>query len=229
MTQKFDRPLLRKPVLSGTARYRQRFRCAKPFKHVVIRNAFDKKWLNTFRHELVGHPLRRATTKLYSTRSFEILSSKNPVIRVWYHFFMRDMIPWVERETSRRLSRLWAHMSFYEYRRSSYLKVHNDNVGHRAVAFVVNLSEIPADQGGGLWLLQANRKRKPTVVKTIPQHFNSLILFEVSRRSLHQIEPIKSDRKRLTVSGWLVAEDYDRYFLHRLRKMKRSQKRVKHS
>ena len=56
--------------------------------------------------------------------------------------------------------------------------------------------------GGALHIYEANETGKSELVKTIIPEYNSLIMFEVSDKSWHQVGEILEDIQRLTVTGW---------------------------
>jgi len=56
--------------------------------------------------------------------------------------------------------------------------------------------------GGALDIYEADESGKSSLVKRIVPEYNSLIMFEVSDKSWHQVSEILEDIQRLTVTGW---------------------------
>jgi len=65
--------------------------------------------------------------------------------------------------------------------------------------------EITEETGGALNIFKANKEGKSELVDSILPEYNSLIMFEVSDRSWHQVSEITSDIQRLTLTGWYYA------------------------
>ncbi|MDP6907237.1 MAG: 2OG-Fe(II) oxygenase family protein, partial [Candidatus Marinimicrobia bacterium] len=98
-------------------------------------------------------------------------------------------------------------MSAYVYGLGSFLLPHDDQVEGRIIAYSLHLTdvEISEDMGGALHLYEADNAGKSKLVKSIIPEYNSLIMFEVSDKSWHQVGEILEDIQRLTVTGWYHA------------------------
>ena len=59
--------------------------------------------------------------------------------------------------------------------------------------------------GGALDLYKADENGVSKLVKSIIPEYNSLIMFEVSDKSWHQVNEVLEDIQRLTVTGWYHA------------------------
>lgn len=95
-------------------------------------------------------------------------------------------------------------LAAYVYARTGFLLPHDDRMEGREVAFTLNLTEgLTEESGGALQLYECSQDDRPyRVAKTLIPQFNSLILFRVGPRSWHQITEVRSDLKRLTLTGW---------------------------
>ena len=98
-------------------------------------------------------------------------------------------------------------MGAYVYGLGDFLLPHDDQVEGRIIAYSLHLTdfEITDKMGGALHIYEADKSGKSTLVKSIIPEYNSLIMFEVSNHSWHQVGEILEDIQRLTVTGWYHA------------------------
>lgn len=210
-----------------TLRYRTRFRKAGPFRHVVIENAFEPRLLLRLRRELQKEKLKSDKDEIYSAVFLDWYKARRPFVRQWFRLFLKEGIPLIGSATGIALSNLWMLMRFYRYEASGYLNPHTDHVGRRALTFVINLSDFKPKEGGRLLFLKRTKASgKVKVLKRIAHRFNSLVLFEVNSRSLHQMEAMRTSKKRLTLSGWFFKKNYDPGLLRDLKKLKKARART---
>ena len=105
-------------------------------------------------------------------------------------------------------------MFLSEYQRTDHLLCHDDELESRRIAFILYLSrDWKPDYGGTLDLFGAvEYPLIPTTVQTsIMPEFNKFVFFDVSCRSFHQVsEVLKSDVRRLALSGWFLGEPLPR-------------------
>ncbi|GCB61615.1 hypothetical protein scyTo_0012949 [Scyliorhinus torazame] len=91
----------------------------------------------------------------------------------------------------------------YEY--TDVLLCHDDELEGRRIAFILYLvPEWGAGDGGTLDLYDADEHNQPQqIAKSLTPSWNTLVFFEVSPVSHHQVSEILSEEKcRLSVSGW---------------------------
>ena len=94
-------------------------------------------------------------------------------------------------------------MAAYVYGLGDFLLPHDDQVEGRIIAYSLHLTpEITEETGGALNIFKANKEGKSKLVNSILPEYNSLIMFEVSKTSWHQVREILTDIQRLTVTGW---------------------------
>ena len=218
-TRKTSARLLNPSLWKKVAVFRRRFRHSKPFRHVVIHRAFKPKPLRQFQDYLTtNHSLRREHHRGHKASFYDISRDiRHPLVRRWFAAVFKEMIPLAEAVTKKKVSRLHVPVRYYVYGPSDYLVPHSDNVGQRALAFVINLSDFEVREGGRLLLLRRKAGKTFKIAKRIPRRFNDLVLFEVNRTSFHQVEKIRVYKKRMTISGWFLHKDYDQTFLKRLK------------
>ena len=90
------------------------------------------------------------------------------------------------------------------YESGDYLLCHDDELEGRKIAYVFYLSENFKEGDSGNFTLFDSKMGKPfrAVKKYVPL-FNRLLIFEVSRKSFHEVEENLSDKKRYAIGGWL--------------------------
>ena len=94
-------------------------------------------------------------------------------------------------------------MAAYVYGLGDFLLPHDDQVEGRIIAYSLHLTpEITEEMGGALNVFEADEKGKSKLVDSIIPEYNSLIMFEVSDHSWHEVSEILMDIQRLTVTGW---------------------------
>ncbi|XP_077374713.1 prolyl 3-hydroxylase OGFOD1 isoform X2 [Festucalex cinctus] len=99
----------------------------------------------------------------------------------------------------------------YEY--TDILLCHDDELEGRRVAFILYL--VPpwlSSDGGSLDLYATDGNFQPqSVVKSLVPSWNTLVLFEVSPVSFHQVsEVLSQDKCRLSLSGWFHGQSLER-------------------
>ena len=91
------------------------------------------------------------------------------------------------------------------YSDTDYLLCHDDNMGDRRIAFVLYLSDNwEAADGGALDLFDIDENGLPRdVVRSLVPEYNSLVFFEVTENSFHQVAEVTSpDKCRWSINGW---------------------------
>eukprot|EP00494_Astrolonche_serrata_P033079 UN33348 len=91
---------------------------------------------------------------------------------------------------------------------SLYLKSHvllcHDQVEDRSLAYIIYLvdKDWSDKDGGALDLFTSKNGLADKRVRSIIPEWNSVVFFEVSDKSFHQVAEVLTDKKRLTVGGW---------------------------
>jgi len=97
-----------------------------------------------------------------------------------------------------------ATISVHAMRRGDYLRVHDDDLDGRRVAFVLFLTpDWPEDAGGLLRFFG-----RDTETSSVRPAYNSLAYFDVTVGTSHEvglITPAAGDLARVTISGWFLA------------------------
>ena len=176
----------------------------EPYPHVVVKDFLDEQTLDLVTYALAGLEYDFDESDLFSYLSFGLTDVDHPVINI-----LRDDLgdsTWRKKVASsfgvKSLSKI--DLSAYVYGLGSFLLPHDDQVEGRVIAYSLHLTDIEMTDksGGALYIYEANEAGKSELVKTIIPEYNSLIMFEVSDKSWHQVGEILEDIQRLTVTGW---------------------------
>ena len=178
-----------------------------PFPHVIVKDFLDEQTLDLVTYALAGLEYDFDESDLFNYLSFGLTDVDHPVINI-----LRDDLgdeTWrakvAERFGVKSLSKI--DMSAYVYGLGSFLLPHDDQVEGRVIAYSLHLTDIEMTEkmGGALDLYEADKTGVSKLVKSIIPEYNSLIMFEVSEKSWHQVNEVLEDIQRLTVTGWYHA------------------------
>jgi len=177
---------------------------SQPFQHVVVKNFLDPPTLDLVIDALAGLEYDFKESDLFSYwASIDLTDINHPAINI-----LRDDLGgeiWrkkvAESFKAKKLSSI--DMAAYVYGLGDFLLPHDDQVEGRVIAYSLHLTpEITEKMGGALNIFKANDAGKSKLVDSIIPEYNSLIMFEVSDSSWHQVSEIMQDIQRLTVTGW---------------------------
>ena len=178
-----------------------------PFPHVVVNDFLDEQTLDLVTYALAGLEYEFDEADLFSYLSFGLTDVDHPVINI-----LRDDLgddTWRDKVAKsfgvKQLSKI--DMGAYVYGLGSFLLPHDDQVEDRIIAYSLHLTDIEISEkmGGALHMYEADDSGKSKLVKSIIPEYNSLIMFEVSDKSWHQVGEVLEDIQRLTVTGWYHA------------------------
>ncbi len=175
---------------------------SKPFQHFVFLDFFNESKIKDLKKAVLKEKFERIDKDLFSfSQTKELVNSKNKIIKEFHEFLSsKDFINFIQKISSVNLD-YKIDMHSHIFLDTDYLLFHDDVVESRGVSYVINLSDdFSVNDGGRLQLYDINNALYP--YKEIIPNFNSFVLFTVSKNSMHSIEEIKSNKKRLTVSGW---------------------------
>ena len=177
---------------------------SRPFKHVVVKNFLDPPTLDLVIDALAGLEYDFKESDLFSYwASIDLTDINHPAINI-----LRDDLGgeiWRKKVAEsfkvKKLSNI--DMAAYVYGLGDFLLPHDDQVEGRIIAYSLHLTpEITEKMGGALNIFKATDAGKSELVDSIIPEYNSLIMFEVSDSSWHQVSEIMQDIQRLTVTGW---------------------------
>jgi len=175
-----------------------------PYPHIIVKNFLDDSTLDLVVDALAGLEYDFKESDLFSYwASVELTDIDHPAINI-----LRDDLGdelWrnkvAEAFSSKPLSSI--DMAAYVYGLGDFLLPHDDQVEERIIAYSLHLTpEITEEMGGALQIFDVDENNKSKLVDSIIPEYNSLIMFEVSKHSWHQVSEILQDIQRLTVTGW---------------------------
>ena len=89
------------------------------------------------------------------------------------------------------------------YSDTCYLLCHDDDLEGRKIAFTLYLSNLTQPEGGSLCLFSSKNKFPERIIKKLEPKLNSLVIFEVSKTSFHEVEEVIAKKQRIALGGWL--------------------------
>lgn len=150
---------------------------------------------------------------LYEFQQSAPLESLNKDEYPYAHEFLQllwlSVKPWLEAITDMIFHRISASCSMYNC--GDHLLIHDDLRGDRRIAFIFYISPWPEreqwqiEHGGCLDIINRNKDGNPYLppYKQIAPKNNQFIFFEVSSKSYHRVDEVKSfDYPRLSINGW---------------------------
>ena len=178
-----------------------------PFPHVIVRDFLDTATLDLVIDALAGLEYEFDESDLFSYLSFGLTDIDHPVINILRDDLSDDF--WRKKVAEKFSVKpiLKIDMGAYVYGLGDFLLPHDDQVEGRIIAYSLHLTdiEITEKMGGALHIYEADKSGKSTLVESLIPEYNSLIMFEVSNHSWHQVGEILEDIQRLTVTGWYHA------------------------
>ena len=174
-----------------------------PYPHWILQNVFPENSAKQSAAALDSFKFTRSVSDLFQfwqTADFKTLKLPQPLHELYHHFSSKNFISYIAKLTHTKLSST-IDMSAFRYEDTDYLLPHDDQLEGRKIAYVLNLSTLKEKEGGALELFENNKSNPTKFVKRYQPVFNSLVLFQVSPTSWHQVaEVIK--KNRLTITGW---------------------------
>lgn len=183
---------------------RKKFISAIPFPYLELNNFFDKNKLMKIKKELLKEKFIHKECDLFNLyQTNDLSSTKNNTLKGFYSFFESEQFKrYIFSITGIKISKK-IDMAGMLFKETGYLLPHDDRLSGRKIAYVVNLSEeFSKKDGGSLDLFEVKKKSPTKITKTILPKFNTLVLFEVSPTSFHQVSENISNKKRLSIGGW---------------------------
>ena len=184
----------------------KRFAAARPFPHVVIENFLVGGNHKRLLSELKRESFTKKDSDLFTFKQTNnLFYSKNPVVTATVKMFSsRQFAELISAISGIKLKPGAVDVSGSLYEKTDYLLCHDDHLEGRKIAFILYLSASFAVSDGGALIFLSNRGSHPLKkVIAYPPLENSLMIFEVSRKSWHEVEEVLSAKKRYTIGGWL--------------------------
>ncbi|XP_022072467.1 prolyl 3-hydroxylase OGFOD1 [Acanthochromis polyacanthus] len=185
-----------------------------PFPHCIIKNFLSSEtFIENLQRELLGLNFHEKSNDLYKFKQSDDLKKRTEphiaglrtALFGRFRSWLGDVLG-VELEPTVDIS-----CARYEY--TDVLLCHDDELEGRRVAFILYL--VPpwqSSDGGALDLYTTDSNFQPqSIVKSLVPSWNTLVLFEVSPVSFHQVsEVLSQDKCRLSLSGWFHGPSLER-------------------
>lgn len=168
-----------------------------PFPHYVFTNFLASKKYSSLKRAVLNLKYTRFDSDLFSFyQSKNLLISKNKHIMQFCNTLLSQDL---EVLFNKKLNGV-VDVSAFIYKQSDYLLPHDDLITEadkkRKLAYIFYFSTLKKSQGGSLDLFSKNK-----VVKSMSPKENTLIVFDVSRHSFHQVSEVFKG-KRVSLAGW---------------------------
>ncbi|MBX4211912.1 2OG-Fe(II) oxygenase [Candidatus Pacearchaeota archaeon] len=190
-------------VIDSKESLKKQFDISKPFRHVLV-----KDFLNEPRARKIVQALKKEKFEekeadlfhLYQTKDLE--STNNKVLKEVYSLFSSsEFLEIIKEITGIKATKI--DMAGSLYKDTNYLLCHDDQLSGRKIAYILYLSEDFKEREGGSLVFFNSKDKKPTsIAKKYPPLWNSLMLFEVSPISYHEVEENISNKDRYALGGW---------------------------
>ncbi|XP_053094078.1 prolyl 3-hydroxylase OGFOD1 [Pangasianodon hypophthalmus] len=178
----------------------------EPFPHCKIRNFVqNESFVENLRDELLRLNFHSKSNDLYKFQQSDDLKKRKEhhiseirsLLFLQFRSWLSDMLG-VDLQPT-------VDISCAKYEHTDVLLCHDDELEGRRIAFILYLVP-PWDlsDGGTLDLYSTDEHYEPvSIVKSLLPCWNTLLFFEVSPVSFHQVSEVLTDEKcRLSLSGW---------------------------
>lgn len=165
----------------------------------------DERFLTNLKDELLDQIFYDKNNDLYSfQQTNDLKKSSAPHVRAIREFFYNDFRDWLSEVTGIAFTSQ-VDLTCSRYDDTDVLLCHDDELDSRCVAFALYLVQPwTSDDGGLLDLFDMDDHRQPNnIVKSLVPCWNSIVWFEVTEGSHHQVSEVLSEGKcRLSINGW---------------------------
>ncbi|XP_078354565.1 prolyl 3-hydroxylase OGFOD1-like isoform X2 [Oculina patagonica] len=187
-----------------------------PFKCCFLPNFIsDEEFLKRLEKDLLQLKFFEKSNDLYKfQQSDDLKKSSKTNIAALRNVLYNDFRTWLHEMTGFTDLTDQVDMSCAKYGHTDVLLCHDDELEGRRIAYIFYL--VPPDwedkDGGTLDLFCIDEHGQPGQITTslVPQR-NSLVFFEVTPVSFHQVSEVLSlNKTRLSISGWFHGDNIDR-------------------
>ncbi|XP_005741719.1 prolyl 3-hydroxylase OGFOD1 isoform X1 [Pundamilia nyererei] len=186
----------------------------QPFPHCIFRNFISSQaFAENLKKELLELNFHEKSNDLYKFKQSDDLKKRTePHIAGLRAALFGRFRSWLGEVLGVELEPT-VDISCAKYEYTDVLLCHDDELEGRRVAFILYL--VPpwqSSDGGTLDLYTTDSNLQPqSIVKPLVPSWNTLVLFEVSPVSFHQVsEVLSQDKCRLSLSGWFHGPSLER-------------------
>lgn len=175
------------------------FKTAQPFSHLILPDLFSEEKLIPVVQAIQQLSFFPKAADLFQFKhSADFSGIQQPILREFRDVLRSpEFMAFIEQITGVQLKKDVIDVAASLYQDTDFLLCHDDRLENRSLAFILYFSTLTKDQGGALCLYDAQEK----LAKRIVPKWNTLVLFRVSKKSLHAVEEV-IDAQRLAVGGW---------------------------
>ncbi|MDP4012866.1 MAG: 2OG-Fe(II) oxygenase family protein [Candidatus Nanoarchaeia archaeon] len=188
--------------LKNYSKLNKEFNKNKPFPHLILKDFFKVSKAKLLLKEVKKEKYKYKDWdlyRLYESRDFDFV--KNELLKEFYKLIRsRAFLEIIKKITGSKVKTASAAAAIYK--KTCYLLPHDDRLEKRKVAYILNLSEFKKQDGGQLEFFSTKNNHPIKITKSIIPKFNNLILFQVSRKSFHQVAEVLKNKERRTIPGW---------------------------
>ena len=180
---------------------RNNFLNSKPYPNFNLPNFFSKNKISKLKKRILREKFEKIEKDLFSlSHTKDLVSAKSQIAKEFYNLLSSKVfIVLMEKLTGQKLENN-IDMQSHKMVQGNYLLFHDDVVEGRSIAYIIYLSGLNPEDGGALRLYDIKNPINPA--KKIHPKFNSFACFKVSRKSLHDVEEVISNKERYTIGGW---------------------------
>jgi len=195
---------IQKEHLENKEALKATFQKAIPFPHLSIEEFFIQEKVEDIFEALLEEEFISKRSDLFKFKQTnDLISTSNQTLANFYTFlssnefrnFMQDI-------TGLSLKEGANNVAGTLYEDTDYLLIHDDQLDARKIAYLLYLTDLDEETGGGLELYSNDQGTPKEVVKKLYPKTNSFTFFEVSNISYHAVEEV-IDAQRLAIGGWL--------------------------
>ena len=175
----------------------------EPFSHHFLTNFFIKTKIDIVKKEIEKEHFEEKNTDLFHIHQTKDLNnSKNKKIKNFIQFLSSSEFKnFISNITSIKVRRK-IDISSLKLKKTSYLLCHDDQLTKRKIALIIYLSTLKKSDGGLLSFFSTKKNKPKKIVKSFSPQYNTLMIFEVSKKSFHQIDEVITNKERITIGGW---------------------------
>ncbi|MEK6910913.1 MAG: 2OG-Fe(II) oxygenase family protein [Nanoarchaeota archaeon] len=177
-----------------------------PFPHLLIESFLGEKEAERLALALKKEEFEEKDSDLFSFKQTQDLHySENKEIKEFVKMLeSREFAERIEKISGIKVKKGAFDLAGSLYENTDYLLCHDDELEGRKIAYVYYLCEDFSEKdGGALALLEDDNGKPGKSGKRYSPKWNSLMIFEVSKRSWHEVEEVIGKKKRYAIGGWL--------------------------
>ena len=182
---------------------RTKFKASKPFPNLILKDFFNLEKMIALLRALAKEQFQLKDSDLFTFfQTIDFRASKNQPIKKWRDFLASpEFIDYLSKISNTKLKNNPECFATI-YQDTNYLLPHDDRMENRKIAYMVYLSNLSKKEGGTLNFYSSRKGLPLKIAKKIAVSFNTLVLFEVSKKSFHSVSEVTAKKQRLTVTGW---------------------------